>query len=291
MFCTIDKGVKVRGTFFMQYQNTIAEAVTYTGIGLHSGLEVCITLNPAPVDTGIVFIRVDLEGKPQIAATSDNVTSTIRATTIGNEEVKVFTIEHLLSALHALCIDNCFIEINAEEPPVADGSSLIFFELIQSAGIEAQKKLREEIIIDKVYRIDDGERFIMILPYDGFRVSFTSLNPHKLIGIQYGDYDMEQETYYKEIAPARTIAYEAEIDALKKMGLGLGGTFENVIVYNDEGWLNKLRFEDELVRHKILDVVGDLRLAGIVRGHVIAVKSGHELNAQLAKKITAAFKK
>jgi len=265
--------------------------VTYTGIGLHSGLEVCITLKPAPVDTGIVFIRVDLEGKPQIAATSDNVTSTIRATTIGNEEVKVFTIEHLLSALHALCIDNCFIEINAEEPPVADGSSLIFFELIQSAGVEAQTKLREEIIIDKVYRIDDGERFIMILPYDGFRVSFTSLNPHKLIGIQYGDYDMEQETYYKEIAPARTIAYEAEIDALKKMGLGLGGTFENVIVYNDEGWLNKLRFEDELVRHKILDVVGDLRLAGIVRGHVIAVKSGHELNAQLAKKITAAFRK
>ena len=291
MFCTIDKGVKVRGTFFMQYQNTIAKAVTYTGIGLHSGLEVCITLKPAPVDTGIVFIRVDLEGKPQIAATSDNVTSTIRATTIGNEEVKVFTIEHLLSALHALCIDNCFIEINAEEPPVADGSSLIFFELIQSAGVEAQMKLREEIIIDKVYRIDDGERFIMILPYDGFRVSFTSLNPHKLIGIQYGDYDMEQETYYKEIAPARTIAYEAEIDALKKMGLGLGGTFENVIVYNDEGWFNKLRFEDELVRHKILDVVGDLRLAGIVRGHVIAVKSGHELNAQLAKKITAAFRK
>jgi UDP-3-O-[3-hydroxymyristoyl] N-acetylglucosamine deacetylase len=291
MFCTIDKGVRVRGTFFMQYQNTIAKAVTYTGIGLHSGLEVCITLKPAPVDTGIVFIRVDLEGKPQIAATSDNVTSTIRATTIGNEEVKVFTIEHLLSALHALCIDNCFIEINAEEPPVADGSSLIFFELIQSAGVEAQTKLREEIIIDKVYRIDDGERFIMILPYDGFRVSFTSLNPHKLIGIQYGDYDMEQETYYKEIAPARTIAYEAEIDALKKMGLGLGGTFENVIVYNDEGWLNKLRFEDELVRHKILDVVGDLRLAGIVRGHVIAVKSGHELNAQLAKKITAAFRK
>lgn len=274
----------------MQYQNTIAKAVTYTGIGLHSGLEVFITMKPAPVDTGIVFIRVDLDGRPQIAAASENVTSTIRATTIGNEEVKVFTIEHLLSALHALCIDNCFIEINAEEPPVADGSSLIFFELIQSVGIEAQTKLREEIIIDKVYRIDDGERFIMILPYDGFRVSFTSLNPHRLIGIQYGDYDIEKETYYKEVAPARTIAYEAEIEALKKMGLGLGGTFENVIVYNDEGWLNELRFEDELVRHKILDVIGDLRLAGIVRGHVIAVKSGHELNVRLAKKITAAFK-
>lgn len=274
----------------MQYQNTIAKAVTYTGIGLHSGLEVCITMKPAPVDTGIVFIRVDLDGRPQIVAASENVTSTIRATTIGNEEVKVFTIEHLLSALHALCIDNCFIEINAEEPPVADGSSLIFFDLIRSAGVEAQTKLREEVIIDKVYRIDDGERFIMILPYDGLRVSFTSLNPHRLIGIQYGDYDIEQETYYKEVAPARTIAYEAEIEALKKMGLGLGGTFENVIVYNDEGWLNELRFEDELVRHKILDVIGDLRLAGIVRGHVIAVKSGHELNVQLAKKITAAFK-
>ena len=126
---------------------------------------------------------------------------------------------------------------------------------------------------------------MLALPYDGFRVSFTSVNPHKLIGIQYENFDVTPETYKKEIAPARTIAYEKEIAQLRAMGLGLGGSIENVIVYNDEGWLNPLHFEDELVRHKIVDVIGDLRLAGIIRGHVIAAASGHALNTALAKQI------
>jgi UDP-3-O-[3-hydroxymyristoyl] N-acetylglucosamine deacetylase len=273
----------------MQYQTTIAKDTAYTGIGLHSGLEVGIKLKPAPVDTGIVFVRTDMPGAPHVRAVSANVTSTIRATTIEQDNIKVFTIEHLLSAFHASRIDNCYIEMNAEEPPVGDGSSLIFFELLQKAGKRQQEKLRREIIIDKVYRIDDKERFIMVLPYDGFRVTFTSLNSHRLIGIQYEDFIIDEAVYNKEIAPARTIAYEDEIEALQKMGLGLGGTMENVIVYNDNGWLNKLRYEDELVRHKILDVIGDLRLVGIIRGHVIAVKSGHELNTRLAKQITAAY--
>ncbi len=273
----------------MPYQNTIEKAVTYTGTGLHSGQKVTITLHPAPADTGIVFRRTDLPGMPEVEAAAANVTSTIRATTIENGAVRIFTIEHLLSAIHALQIDNCLIEIDAEEPPVGDGSALLFFELLLQAGISSQKEKRQEIVIDQVYRIDDGDRFVMVLPYDGFRVSFTSLNPHPLIGVQYGDYPVDTDVYRKEIAPARTIAYEAEISALKEMGLGLGGTFENVIVYNDNGWLNELRFADELVRHKILDVIGDLRLAGVIRGHVIAVKSGHALNTALAKKISAAF--
>ena len=275
----------------MHQQTTIANTVAHTGIGLHSGKEVTIRLRPAPVDTGIVFVRMDLPGKPKIPAVSDSVTSTMRATTIGNNEAKVFTIEHLLSAFHVLQVDNCFIEINAEEPPVTDGSSLVFFDLIKQAELQQQDKLRREIVIDKVYRIDDGDRFVMVVPYDGFRVSFTSLNPHKLIGVQYEDFIIDEETYRREIAPARTIAYEQEIEALKNMGLGLGGTIESVIVYNDKGWLNALRYEDELVRHKILDVIGDLRLAGIIRGHVIAVKSGHALNALLAKKIAMEFVK
>ena len=275
----------------MHQQTTIANTVAHTGIGLHSGCEVTIRLKPAPVDTGLVFVRTDLPEKPKIPAVSDSVTSTMRATTIGNNEVKVFTIEHLLSAFHVLQVDNCFIEINAEEPPVTDGSSLVFFDLIKQAGLQQQDKLRREIVIDKVYRIDDGDRFVMVVPYDGFRVSFTSLNPHKLIGVQYEDFIIDEEIYHREIAPARTIAYEQEIEALKNMGLGLGGTMESVIVYNDKGWLNKLRYEDELVRHKILDVIGDLRLAGIIRGHVIAVKSGHALNALLAKKIATEFAK
>ncbi|WP_337424607.1 UDP-3-O-acyl-N-acetylglucosamine deacetylase [Mitsuokella jalaludinii] len=274
----------------MQKQRTLKTEISYTGIGLHSGREVHATLKPAPEDTGIVFVRTDLPGAPQIHAKAENVTSTLRATTVEDGH-KVFTIEHLMSAFHAHRIDNAYVELDSEEPPVADGASLVFFELMAKAGIVEQAKDRKEIVIDKVYRIDDEKtgRFVMVLPYDGFRVSFTSLNPHKLIGVQYEDFHIDEAVYHKEIAPARTIAYEKEIQALREMGLGLGGSLENVIVYNDEGWLNPLHFEDELVRHKILDVIGDLRLAGIIRGHVIAAASGHALNTQLAKEIAAAY--
>lgn len=275
----------------LQKQRTLKTEVSYTGIGLHSGREVHATLKPAPEDTGIVFVRKDLSGEPQIHAKAQNVTSTLRATTVEENGNKVFTIEHLMSAFHAHRIDNAYVELDSEEPPVADGASLVFFELMAKAGIVEQAKDRKEIVIDKVYRIDDEKtgRFVMVLPYDGFRVSFTSLNPHKLIGVQYEDFHVDEAVYHKEIAPARTIAYEKEIQALREMGFGLGGSLENVIVYNDEGWLNPLHFEDELVRHKILDVIGDLRLAGIIRGHVIAVASGHALNTQLAKQIAAAY--
>ena len=275
----------------LQKQRTLKTEISYTGIGLHSGREVHATLKPAPEDTGIVFVRTDLPGAPQIHAKAENVTSTLRATTVEEDGHKVFTIEHLMSAFRAHRIDNAYVELDSEEPPVADGASLVFFELMAKAGIVEQAKDRKEIVIDKVYRIDDEKtgRFVMVLPYDGFRVSFTSLNPHKLIGVQYEDFHIDEAVYHKEIAPARTIAYEKEIQALREMGLGLGGSLENVIVYNDEGWLNPLHFEDELVRHKILDVIGDLRLAGIIRGHVIAAASGHALNTQLAKEIAAAY--
>ncbi|MBR1694456.1 MAG: UDP-3-O-[Selenomonas sp.] len=275
----------------MQKQITIAAEVSYTGIGLHSGREVHMVLKPAAVDTGIVFVRTDIAERPAIHAAASNVTSTLRATTVEENGYKVFTIEHLMSAFHAQGIDNCVVEMDSEEPPVADGSSLAFFELLEKAGRREQEKECQEIVIDKVYRIDDEEnkRFVMVVPYDGFRVSFTSLNPHKLIGVQYENFEITPETYHKEIAPARTIAYEKEIEALRKMGLGLGGTLESVIVYNDEGWLNPLHYEDELVRHKILDVIGDLRLAGKIRGHVIAAASGHALNTQLAKVIAGAL--
>lgn len=269
----------------MQYQTTIGRSVSYTGIGLHSGKEVTMVLKPAPVNTGIVFIRADLEGTPRVAAISDNVTATMRATTIEAGAAKVFTVEHLLSALHAMQVDNCFVELDAPEPPVADGSSLVFFELLTQAKTVAQDEKRCCIVIDKTYMIRDNDKFVAVLPYDGFRVSFTSVNPSPLVGIQYGDYEISPDTFQREIAPARTIAYEKEIDQLKKMGLGLGGNLENVIVYNDQRWLNELRYPDELVRHKILDIIGDLRLCGPIRGHVIAVKSSHALNTRMAKQI------
>ena len=272
-------------------QTTLAAEAMYNGIGLHSGREVHMLLKPAPADTGLVFVRTDLEGRPQIHATAANVTSTMRATTVEENGCRIFTIEHLMSAFHALGIDNCYIEIDAEEPPVADGSALAFYQTMQAAGKTELAATRRELVIDKAYRIDDDEhnRFVMVVPYDGFRVSFTSVNPHKLIGVQYENFEVTPELYEREIAPARTIAYEKEIDALHSMGLGLGGTLESVIVYNDEGWLNPLHFADELVRHKILDVIGDLRLAGPIRGHVIAVASGHALNTSLAKKLQEAL--
>lgn len=274
----------------MQKQTTLAKTAVYKGIGLHSGREVSIELMPAEPDSGIVFLRTDLEGSPEIKASAENVTSTVRATTIEDNGAKVFTIEHMMSVLHAMRVDNCRIAISAEEPPVADGSALTFFELVRKAGIAEQEAQRRELVVSRPVRVDKDDSFVVAVPYDGFRISFTSINPHKLIGVQYFDIEVNEDSFYKEIAQARTIAYEKEIEALRSMGLGLGGTIDNVIVYNDEGWINPLHYDDELVRHKILDIIGDLRLAGLVKGHFIAVKSGHALNTAMAKLLLEEFK-
>ena len=275
----------------MQRQRTLRNKISCVGVGLHSGKEVRLELKPGDVDDGIIFLRTDLPARPKIHATAANVTATVRATTLEENGAKVFTIEHLMSALNALRIDNCEIELSAEEPPVLNGNSIDFFRMIRSAGVVEQDKPRKVVTLEKIYRVDgnDGKRFVMAVPYDGFRVSFVSINPHPLIGIQYADFEITEDIYEREIAPARTIAYEQEIDALRAMGLGLGGTLENVIVYNDSGWLNALKYPDELVRHKILDVIGDLRLAGIFDCHIVAAASGHALNTKLAKKIYADF--
>ena len=269
----------------MQRERTLASRVVYDGIGLHSGKPVHMELAPAAPGTGIQFARADLPEALPVAATAANVTATLRATTIAAGTLKFFTIEHLMSALHVHGVDNCLVLLDAEEPPVVDGSARTFFRLIAEAGTVEQEAERQVTVIDRIYRVDDGSHFVMAVPHDGLRVSFTSLNEHPLIGVQYYDLEVTPEAYAREIAPARTIAYEKEVKALQANGLGLGGSLETVIVYNDEGWMNPLNFPNELVRHKILDVLGDLRLAGIIRGHIIAVASGHALNTALAKQI------
>ena len=274
----------------MEHQTTLASEIVYSGVGLHSGVEVHMRILPTSADAGVVFRRIDLAGKPCVRASASNVAATVRATTIEEDGVRFFTIEHLMSAIAASGLDNCIVELDSEEPPVADGASAVFLDLIEKAGLTPLDEERSVISVDRVLRIDDGDRFVMIVPFAGLRVSFTSLNPHPLAGTQYADVVVDSGTYRKEIAPARTIAYEGEVEALRKAGLGLGGTLETVIVYNDERWLNTLRFPNELVRHKILDVIGDLRLAGIVRGHVIAVKSAHALNTALARKIYKTYR-
>ena len=271
----------------MKKQVTLASVVSYSGAGLHSGKEVTMRLMPGSPDSGIVFTRTDLPGRPEIHARAELVTSTLKATTLSENGAQVFTVEHLLGALSAMGVDNCRIEMDAPEPPVTDGSGLVFARMVQQAGRteqEAEKKIR---VINRPFSVYDGDKYILMLPYDGTRVSFTSVNPHPLLGTQYFDLLLDEETFLKEIAPARTIGFMREVEQMRKLGLGLGGNLENALVYDDEKCLSIPRFPDELVRHKILDVLGDLSLIGAWKGHIIAVKSGHAYNSQLAKQIIA----
>ena len=270
----------------MSYQTTLACPVTYTDIGLHSGQPVSLELKPAVADSGIVFCRVDLADKPTVKAEANNVTSTMRATTLEAGRAKVFTVEHLMAALYVLGVDNCIVEMSSAEAPVGDGSALPFVRLIEQAGLVELAKPRAILAVDKVVEVSDNGRSIRIGPYDGLKISFTSCNSHPLLGQQVAEYEVSPDVFIRDIAPARTIGFMHEVNALKAKGLALGGSLENTLVYDETTHLNTPRFPDELVRHKILDVLGDLALLGCpLRGHIIAVQSGHALNTALAAKL------
>ncbi len=270
----------------MSYQTTLARSIIYTDIGLHSGQPVSLTLKPAPANSGIVFCRSDLPGKPTVRAEANNVTSTMRATTLESGPAKVFTVEHLMAALYIMGVDNCVVEMSSAEAPVGDGSALPFVYLIQQAGIVELADLRNVLVVDEVVEVADKERFIRIEPFDGLKISFTSFNAHPLLGLQVAEYDISPELFVREIAPARTIGFMHEVTALKAQGLALGGSLDNTLVYDETTYLNPPRFSDELVRHKVLDALGDLALLGrSLRGHIIASQSGHSLNTALAAKL------
>lgn len=269
-------------------QHTIGKPVTYKGNGLHSGMPVTMTMHPAPEGTGIVFRRSDLEGQPEVPAQSQYITNTLRATTLEKGAAKVFTVEHVLSALFALQIDNCLIEMDSPEPPVGDGSAKTFVDMVLEAGIVEQEATIPVLTLNHSVAVYEGEKkFIAALPYDGLRVTFTSINPHPLLGTQMLDVEITRDGYIKEIAPARTIGFTWELEAMRKMGLGKGGTLENAVVYSETECLSKLRFQDELVRHKILDILGDISLVGPLHAHIIAVLGSHKLNAELSEKLQA----
>ena len=267
------------------YQQTLAAPVSYSGIGLHSGKNVNMCMLPAEADTGIVFIRTDLPDKPEIAAKPANVSSTLKATTLSENGAEVFTVEHLMAALSMMGIDNCRIEMDSPEPPVTDGSSGVFADLILEAGRKTQAAPRKVYALDIAFAVHQDDRYICVLPYDGYRISFTSINPHPLLGTQYYDIELTEENFLKEIATARTVAFMHEVEQMKKMGLGLGGNTDNVVVFDNTGILSETRFDNELIRHKILDVIGDLYLLGHIKAHVVAVKTGHAFNAELARQI------
>ena len=269
-------------------QYTIKKPVTYKGNGLHSGMPVTMTMHPAPAGTGIVFRRSDLEGHPEVPAKSQYITNTLRATTLERGAAKVFTVEHVLSALFAMQIDNCLIEMNSPEPPVGDGSAKTFVDMIHEAGIEEQEATIPVLTLDHSVAVYEGDKkFVAALPYDGLRITFTSINPHPMLGTQMLDVVVNHDNYINEIASARTIGFTWELDAMRKMGLGKGGTLENAVVYSETECLSKLRFQDELVRHKILDILGDISLVGPLHAHIIAVLGSHKLNAELSEKLQA----
>ena len=268
-------------------QHTIGKDVTYKGLGLHSGMPVTMTMHPAAPGTGIIFKRSDLPGGPEVPAQSRYITNTLRATTLEKGEAKVFTVEHVLSALYALQIDNCVIEMDSPEPPVGDGSAKTFCDMVEEAGIETQDEMIPILALDTSAAVYEDNKFITALPYDGLRITFTSINPHPLLGTQMRDVVIDHDSYMKEIAPARTIGFTWELEAMRKMGLGKGGTLENAVVYSETECLSQLRFPDELVRHKILDILGGISLVGPFHAHIIAVLGSHKLNAELSEKLQA----
>lgn len=273
-------------------QRTPKKMIEATGVGLHSGEKVVMTIRPAPVNTGIIFRRVDMSPVVEVPALFHHVSETLLCTTLQKDNARVATVEHLLSAFAGLGIDNAYIDINANEIPIMDGSAAPFVFLIQSAGIQEQPAPKKFIRILKPIRVGNEEKWAQFLPYEGFRFSFTIDFKHPVFvdKPQCAVYDWSMTSYVKEICRARTFGFLSEYEKLREMDLAKGGSLNNAIVVDDYRILNEdgLRFDDEFVKHKILDALGDTYLLGSgLIGAYEGYKSGHELNNQLLKALTA----
>ncbi len=269
-------------------QRTILREATTHGKALHTGQEVTLTIKPAPENHGIIFRRVDLYGKPEVKPGIELIADQlVRSTDITAGHTKLHTIEHILSALVGCGVDNVIVELNASEPPILDGSAKHFVNLIQRAEPVEQEAERKVYVLQEPISVTDGNRSIIALPYDGFKVTCTSADDRG-IHTQHLSIDIDPETYISEIAPARTFTVYEDIEPLLKMGKIQGGSLDSAIVIKGNQILSKepLRFDDEFVRHKILDIVGDLSLLGTsLKAHIVAVRTGHKLNADLSKAI------
>lgn len=271
-----------------RYQQTINTPISCGGIGLHTGKRANLTLKPAESDYGIRFVRVDLPGMPVIEAKNSQVVDTRLATSLGLNGYRVYTVEHLLSALAGMGIDNASIEIDSSEVPIMDGSAAHFTSLLQGAGLKAQKNRKKFIKINRPVTAQEGDKYIRLLPDDEFKVSYTIEFDHPLLQNQFYTLVVKNKTFLEEISRARTFGFLKDVETLKQNGFAKGGSLENAVVIDNQGVLNEegLRYKDEFVRHKILDLIGDLSLVGKpILGHIIAYKSGHTLNFALIKKL------
>jgi UDP-3-O-[3-hydroxymyristoyl] N-acetylglucosamine deacetylase/3-hydroxyacyl-[acyl-carrier-protein] dehydratase len=266
-------------------QRTILREVSIKGKSLHTGEEVHLTLKPAPENTGVIFRRIDLFGKPELKPLIDLVDDLVRSTTIADGHAKVHTIEHVLSALSGCGVDNVVIEMDASEPPILDGSAKHFVNLIQEAEPVEQDAEREYFTLDEPISVTRGSSSIIALPYDGFRITCTSADDRG-IHTQHLSLDIDPETYLAQIAPARTFTIYEDIEELLKLGKIKGGSLDSAIVIKGDKIVSKepLRFKDEFVRHKMLDIIGDVTLVGMpIKAHIVGVRPGHALNAELSK--------
>lgn len=271
-------------------QRTLRNPIRATGVGLHTGEKVYLSLKPAPVDTGIVFRRVDLDPVVEIQARAENVGETTLSTTLVKGDVRVSTVEHLLSAMAGLGIDNAYVELSASEVPIMDGSAGPFVFLLQSAGVEEQHAAKKFIRIKKPITVKDGDKVASFLPFDGFKVSFAIDFDHPVFKSRKIDAEIDFSTtsFVKEISRARTFGFMHEIEYLRSKGLARGGSVENAIVVDEYRVLNEdgLRYDDEFVKHKILDAIGDLYLLGnSLIGEFKAFKSGHALNNAVLREL------
>jgi UDP-3-O-[3-hydroxymyristoyl] N-acetylglucosamine deacetylase len=267
-------------------QRTLKNIIRATGVGLHTGEKVYLTLRPAAADTGIVFRRVDLDQPVEIEAKATNVGDTTLSTTLVNGEVRVSTVEHLLSALAGMGIDNAYIDLNAPEVPIMDGSAGPFVFLIQSAGIEEQNAPKRFIRIKRNITVEDGDKWVRFEPFDGFKVGFAIDFDHPAFREDYqaAEVDFSTTSFVKEVSRARTFGFMSQIETLRDNNLALGGSLDNAVVVDDYRILNEdgLRYVDEFVKHKILDSIGDLYLLGhSLIGAFSGHKSGHALNNKL----------
>ncbi len=273
-------------------QRTLKNLIRAIGVGLHTGEKVYLTLRPAPVDTGIIFRRVDLPSPVEIPARAENVGDTRLSTTLVKQDTRISTVEHLLSALAGLGIDNAYIDVNAPEIPIMDGSAGPFVFLLQSAGMEEQNAPKRFIRIKQPVCIEDGDKWARFEPHDGFKVSFRIDFQHPVFkrGRQHVEIDFAQTSFVREVSRARTFGFMHEIELLREHKLALGGSLDNAIVMDEYKVLNEdgLRYEDEFVKHKVLDAVGDLYLLGHgLIGAFIGHKSGHSLNNRLLRTLLA----
>ena len=276
----------------MLHQRTIRNPIKATGVGLHSGQEMNLELLPAPINAGITFIRTDLEPEIEIPAIFEYVGDTTLSTTLFKEGYRIGTIEHLLSAIAGLGIDNCIIRVDGPEIPIMDGSASPFVFLIQAAGLEIQDELKKFIRVKKEVRVERGDTFAAIKPFDGFKVSFEIDfdNPTISQYSQKASIDFSSTSFVKEVCRARTFGSMKDMDHLQSQGLALGANVDNAIAIGEHGIVNEegLRFDDEFVKHKILDAIGDLYLLGHnLIGQFTGYKSGHSLNNELLRKILA----